>query len=56
METDQQPSTSLSISSVERCQLVDQLLQVHLLRCLKYWVRDRDLPVLVSTLWGAVKK
>lgn len=36
--------------------VVDEVLLLHLLRCLKYIVRDSSLPVLVSSLWGTIKK
>jgi hypothetical protein len=44
------------VSAEERRRVVDALLLVHLLRALKYLVRDRDLPLLQATLWATVKK
>lgn len=44
------------VHTAETRKIVDELLLLHLLRCLKYLIRDRDLPLLVSSLWGTVKK
>jgi len=53
--------TVLTVKSTSTCtaesrRQVDELLLLHLLRCLKYLIRDRDLPMLVSKLWVIVKK
>jgi hypothetical protein len=45
-----------AMSAAETTKVVDDLLLLHLLRSLKYIIKDRDLPVLVSSLWGTVKK